>query len=345
MKFIESVFQKLKRHPKRIVFPEGIVPRVLRAACKYAKLRLGAPIMLGKRTEVERVAAEEKLDLENVGIIDPETSSDLQVFCERLEKLRHYRDLGEANAKEIVMRPNYFAAMMVQYGQVDGVVTGTSAAAGRSLRPLIQVVKPLPGVETISSCMILELSNKNFGEKGVLFFADCAVIPEPTVDQLAMIAVETGKLFAQLTGIRPRVAMLSFSTKGSTRLPQTEKIAAATALARQKVELEDVQIEVDGELQADSALLPNLAERKDAASTVAGRANVLIFPDLNSGNIAVKLVHHLAGAEAYGQVLLGLSKPCIDVSRSATDEDILGAAAIAGLQAIEYRKLYPTEKV
>ena len=193
--------------------------------------------------------------------------------------------------------------------------------------------------------MMLDLSNKRYGEKGVMFFADCAVIPEPNVEQLANIAVQTGTICRQLTGNKPRVAMLSFSTHGSAKLPSTEKIAAATALARKKAEDQMLEMEIDGEMQVDAALLPDLAERKAPSSLVAGRANVLIFPDLNSGNIAAKLVQYLAGAETYGQILLGLSKPCADLSRGASEDDILGVAAICGLQAIEYRKLYPTEEV
>ena len=341
MRFIESVFQKLKRHPKRVVFPEGNEPRVLRAAARFVKLQLGAPVVLGRKDEIEKIASDEKISLDHIGIIDPATSSELPIFCERLEKLQRYRDLGPKQAQEIMINPTYFGAMMVQYGQVDAIVTGARATAASSLRPLIQLIKPLPTTTSISSCMMLDLSNKRYGEKGVMFFADCAVIPEPNVEQLANIAVQTGTICRQLTGNKPRVAMLSFSTKGSAKTPQTEKIAAATALARKKAEDQLIELEIDGEMQVDAALLPDLAERKAPSSLVAGRANVLIFPDLNSGNIAAKLVQYLAGAETYGQILLGLSKPCADLSRGATEDDILGAAAICGLQAIEYRKLYP----
>lgn len=343
MRFIESVFQKLKNHPKRVVFPEGTEPRVLRAAARYVKLQLGPPVLLGKKDEIEQAAEAQGVALDRVGVIDPETSSDLPIFCERLEKLKRYRDLGPKQARDIMVNPNYFAAMMVQYGQADAMVTGAREAAGSALRPMIQLIKPQPGSGSVSSCMMLDLSNKRYGEKGVMFFADCAVIPEPTIDQLANIAVQTGSICRQLTGNKPRIAMLSFSTKGSARLPQTEKIAAATALARQKIETSRLEMEIDGELQADAALLADLAERKAPQSLVAGRANVLIFPDLNSGNIGVKLVQYLAGAETYGQMLLGLTKPCADISRGASEDDILGVAAILGVQAIEYRKLHPSE--
>jgi phosphate acetyltransferase len=343
MRFIETVFQKLRRHPKRIVFPEGTEPRVLRAAARFVKLQLGAPVVLGRKEDIEKIAAEGDISLDHVGIVDPQTSSELPSFITRLEKLKRYRDLGTKQAAEILANPNYFGAMMVQYGQVDGLVTGASETASSALRPIIQLIKPLDTTTSVSSCMMLDLSNKRYGERGVMLFADCAVIPEPTVEQLADIAVQTGVICRQLTGNKPRIAMLSFSTKGSALLASPQRVAAATALARQKAEDQHLEMEIDGELQADTALLADLAARKAPTSLVAGKANVMVFPDLNSGNIGAKLVQYLAGAETYGQILLGLSKPCADLSRGASEDDILGVAAILGLQAIEFRKLYPSE--
>ena len=343
MKFIETVYSKLQRHPKRIVFPEGTEPRVLHAAAEFVKMKLGVPILLGNRDEIEEVAVRERVNIMRIGIIDPATADDLPLFCRRLEKLRRYRNLGPGEAEAFLKNPNYFAAMMIQYGQVDGLVGGVSGYAGSLLRPLFQLVKPLPEVSFISGCMIMALEDSRFGENGVLFFADCAVVPNPTVPQLAQIGIQSGRLCAQMTGVRPRVAFLSYSTKGSARNEATEKMAAAAAQARNYVDQEEIDMEVDGELQADTALLPELGALKAPGSLVAGQANVLVFPDLNAGNIAVKLVEHLAGAEAYGQILLGLSKPCADLSRGATVETIVGAAAIVGLQAIAYRKLYPQE--
>ena len=342
MKFIDTVFTKLKRHPKRIVFPEGTEPRVLGAAARFVRLQIGAPIVLGRRAEIERVAAAENISLDHIGIIDPATSVDMATFVKRLEVLKRYRDLGEKGARELIARPDYFAAMMVQYGQADGLVTGASETKASALRPIIQLIAPLPNTSSISSCTMLDLSNKRYGERGVMLFADCAVIPDPTVEQLATIAVQTGTICRQLTGNKPRVALLSFTTK-SGQLASPAKIAAATALAKEKAKALHIEMEIDGELQADSALLPDLAEKKAAGSLVAGRANVLVFPDLNAGNIGLKLVQYLAGAESYGQILLGLSKPCAELSRGATEDEILGVAAILGLQAIEYRKLYPVE--
>ncbi len=341
MKFIETVFQKLKRHPKRIVFPEGTDPRVLRAAGKFAAAKLGPPLVLGHRAEIERIAKEEKIDLDHIGIIDPATSQELPLFCERLEKLRRYRDIGRSGSEEIMKKPAYFAAMMIQYGLADALVGGAQGYPGSLFRPLLQLIKPLPGIETISSCMILDLHNKSLTPSDVLIFADCAVIPEPSVEQLAAIALETGMICRQLTGATPRVALVSFSTKGSAKMPVTERIAAAAAMARRHASEQRLEMEIDGEMQVDAALIPDVAAQKAPNSTVAGRANVLVFPDLNSGNVAAKLMGFLAGAETYGQLLLGLSRPCANVSRATRVEEIMGLAAIAGLQAIEYRKLYP----
>ena len=341
MRFIESVFEKLKRHPKRIVFPEGAEPRVLEAAARFTRMQLGAPILLGDIAEVEHKAAQYGIDVTRIGIIDPTKAEDLPIFARRLERLQRYRNIGAGDAREILVNPNYYAAMMIQHGHADGLVGGASQYASSLMRPLIQIIKPLPGITTVSSCMMIEGRTPAFGAEGMLMFADCAVVPEPTVDQLAAIGLETAKVCRQLTGLRPRVAFLSFSTKGSSRLPAATKMAAAAALARQKADEDKLEIDIDGELQADTALLPDLAAIKAPASRVAGSANVLIFPDLNSGNIAAKLVQHLGGASAYGQVLLGLARPAADMSRGASVEDILGVAAIVGLQAIEYRKLYP----
>jgi len=341
MNFIDAIFAKLKRHPKRIVFPDGDDPRVVRACQAFYERDAGIPVLLGRRDVIERVALTEKVSLDHVAIINPETASDLPAFCERLEKIDRYRKMGIKDSRSIMTNPNYFAAMMLQNGQADALVGGVNSYSGSLLRPLIQLVKPLPHSPLISGCMIVEVPDKRHGDDGVLFLADCGVVPEPNMEQLASIAVQTGLVARQVFGRRPRVAMLSFSTKGSAKTASTEKVAGAVALARQLADNLGAEIAVDGEMQADTALLPELAERKMGASLVAGKANVLVFPDLNSGNIAAKLVQILSGGRVYGQILLGLSHPAADLSRGASAEDILAVAAIVGLQAIEYRKLYP----
>ena len=341
MAFIETVFEKLVRHPKRIVFPEGSEPRVLRAAAEFVRRKLGTCVLLGDEREIERVAAEECVDLRRIHTLDPSKADDLVLFCRRLSRLPRFKDLPESEARKILVNPNYFAAMMLQHGQVDGLVGGATSIMGSLLRPLFSLVKPLPGHPVISSCSVMQMREQTFGNQGLFFFADCAVIPDPTVDQLAAIAVETGLICRQLTGALPRVAMLSYSTRGSAQTRHTEKITAATALAKQMAREQLLEMEIDGELQVDSAIVPDIAQRKAPDSPLGGRANVLIFPDLNAGNIATKLVQRLASSESYGNILLGISKPAADISRGSDWQSILGVAAIVGLRAIEYRKLYP----
>jgi phosphate acetyltransferase len=341
MRFIGNVIEKLQRHPKRLVFPEGTEPRVLQAARQFYSLRLGVPILLGDRTQVKHAAAQLNVSLEGVRIINPAESEDLDAFAQRYELLRRFKGIRVKEAREAMMNPNYYGAMMVAMHQADGFVSGASEVTGSTLRPLFQIIKVAPQATTASSCMIMEVEDTRFGEQGAMFLADCGVIPEPTVDQLSDIAVSTAHLSKQLLGIRPRVAMLSYSTKGSATHPTIGRVQAATALAQQKAAQKGLEADFDGELQVDAALIPEIASRKVPDSKVAGRANVLIFPDLNSGNIASKLVQHVARANAYGQILLGLDRPAADVSRGSSAHDILGVASIVGLQSIAYNELYP----
>lgn len=341
MRFIGSIIDKLQRHPKRIVFPEGTEPRVLQAARQFHSLRLGAPIVLGDRARVKEAAERLNLSLQGIRIINPAESEDLEPFTERFMALRRSHGVREKEARDAMMKPNYYGAMMVAMHQADGVVSGTNEVTGSVLRPLFQIIKVAPQTTTASSCMVLEVEDSQFGEEGVLFMADCGVIPEPDVEQLADIAVATARLARHLVNARPRVALLSYSTKGSATHPSIGRVQAATALARQRAEQKGLDADFDGELQIDAALVKDIAERKVPGSKVAGRANVLIFPDLNSGNIGSKLVRIVARANAYGQILLGLDRPAADVSRGSSAHDILGVAAIVGLQAIDYPLLYP----
>ncbi len=341
MRFIGSIIEKLQRHPKRIVFPEGTEPRVLQAARQFHSLRLGAPILLGDRTQVKEAAARLNVSLEGVRIIDPAESEELESFVQRFLLLRRSRGVQEPEAREIMQKPNYFGGMMVAMHQADGLVSGTNEVTGSVLRPLFQIIKVAPQTTTASSCMVMEVEDSRHGENGVLFMADCGVIPDPTVDQLADIAVATARLAKHLLNVRPRVALLSFSTKGSATHPSIMKVQAATALAEQRAAAKGLEADFDGELQLDAALVEDIARRKVPESRVAGRANVLVFPDLNSGNIGSKLLRHMARANAYGQILLGLDRPAADVSRGSNAHDILGVAAIVGVQAVDYHLLYP----
>jgi phosphate acetyltransferase len=341
MRFIGSLIEKLQRHPKRIVFPEGTEPRILQAARQFYSLRLGAPILLGDRTVIKAAAERLNVSLEGVRIINPAESEELENFVQRYELVRRYKGIKVKEARAAMLNPNYYGAMMVAMHQADGFVSGASEVTGSTLRPLFQIIKVAPQTATASSCMIMEVEDTRFGDNGVMFMADCGVIPEPSVDQLSDIAFSTAQLARQLVGTRPRVALLSYSTKGSATHPSIGKVQAATALAQQKARQKKLEADFDGELQVDAALIPEIAGRKIPDSKVAGRANVLIFPELNAGNIASKLVQHVARANAYGQILLGLDRPAADVSRGSNAHDILGVATIVGVQAIAYQQLYP----
>jgi phosphate acetyltransferase len=340
MRFIGSVIEKLQRHPKRIVFPEGTESRVLQAARQFYSLRCGVPILLGDRTQIKQAAEKLNVSLEGIRIINPAESEELENFAKRYELLRRFKGIKEREARETMLKPNYFGAMMVAMHQADGLVSGSNEVTGSVLRPLFQIIKVAPQATTASSCMILEVEDSRFGEKGVMFMADCGVIPDPSVEQLSDIAVSTAELTRQLLNVRPRVALLSYSTKGSATHPSIGKVQAATALARQKAEQRMLEADFDGELQVDAALIPEIAARKLPDSKVAGQANVFIFPDLNSGNISSKLIQHVARANAYGQILMGLDRPAADLSRGSNAHDIMGVAAIIGVQATAYKLLY-----
>ena len=341
MRFIGNVIEKLQRHPKRVVFPEGEEPRILQAARQFYALRLGAPIVLGDAAKIKAVAEGLNIPLEGIRVINPPVSEELDNFANRFFRLRREKGVKAPEAREAMLQPNYFGTMMLAMHQADGLISGASHITSSLLRPLFQIIKAAPSITTASSCMVMEVEDTRIGEQGVLFMADCGVIPDPTVDQLADIAVSTAQFARHMVGVRPRVALLSFSTKGSAAHPSVGKVQAATAVARRKAEQLFLEADFDGELQVDAALVPEIADRKLRDSKVAGRANVLIFPDLNSGNIASKLVRLVGHANAYGQILLGLNRPAADVSRGSSAHDILGVAAIVGVQAVDYPKLYP----
>jgi phosphate acetyltransferase len=341
MRFIGNVIEKLQRHPKRVVFPEGEEPRILQAARQFHALRLGVPILLGDILRVQAAAKDLNISLEGIRIINPATSEDLDNFVKRFYSLRREKGLRTTEAREAMLQPNFYGAMMLAMHRADGLVSGASHITGSVLRPLFQIIKVAPDIHTASSCMVMEVDDTRIGENGVLFLADCGVIPDPNVDQLADIALSTARLARHMLGIRPKVAFLSFSTKGSAAHASVGKVQAATALARRKASQLLLEADFDGELQADAALVPEIANRKLHDSQVAGRANVLIFPDLNSGNIASKLLGVVGRAKSYGQILLGLNRPAADCSRGSSAHDILGVAAIVAVQSTDYQKLYP----
>jgi phosphate acetyltransferase len=343
MRFIGSVIEKLQRHPKRIVFPEGTEPRVLQAARQFYALRLGVPMLLGDRVKITEAADALNISLEGIRIINPAESEDLDNFARRFERLRYYtgKRMKGPEAREAVLQPNYFGAMMLAMHQADGFVAGARQITAGVLRPLFQTIKPAPNASSISSCLVMEVEDSRLGENGVMVLADCDVIEDPSVEELADITVSTARLARHLLGVRPRVALLSFSTKGGATHASVGKVQAATALAEQKALERQVDAEFDGELQVDAALVPEIAARKLPDSKLAGTANVLVFPDLNAGSIASKLARLVGRANAYGHILLGLDRPAADVSRGSNAHDILGVAAIVGVQSIDYHLLYP----
>lgn len=338
--FTQPLFDQLKRHPKRIVFPEGEDERILRVAARFVDLGLGAPILLGNREKIYAMAKDLGLSMEFVGVIDPVKSSDFQLFCNRLDRIERYRGLQGMDVEAVIANPHYFAAMMVQYGQADACLGGNMTAPAGVFRPLLHLIKPDSKVPRVFAVSVLTSQTlSNFGEKGVLFLADTGLIPDPTVEDLASIAAETGMLAHHHLGRRVRVALLSHSNHGSSPTEGALKMKAAMASAREKVSIDDVDI--DGEVQVDVALDPEAAKVKLPGVAPKPRADVLVFPSLDAAHISMKLLQHVGGAESYGRIIRGLVRPAGQVPKTATEEMILGTAAAIGVEAIQYRELYP----
>jgi phosphate acetyltransferase len=344
MSLIETLSARLVRHPKRVVFPEGADPRILQAARQFATRRLGVPILLGDRSRIKENAARLDLRLDGLRIIEPTRADEFNDFVTRFQGLRRFKGLNDQEARDYVANNNYFAALMLATMSADAVVSGATSTPASGLRPLFQVIPLQDGVESASSMVIVETPQKHLGINGHLFLADCGVILNPTQNQLADIAVTTATLALHLTDQTPRVALLAYSTKSqSPKNPVIAKVQAATQLAKQKALAAKLPAEFDGELQLDAALDPDTAKQKGVEGPVAGKANILVFPDLNSGNIALKAIQILAGARTYGQVITGLSRPAAEISRSASAHDIFGTAVLVAAQAVDRRFLYAAE--
>lgn len=340
MPLVPKLTAKLQRHPKRIVFPEGGDARIVQAARQWVTRRMGVPILLGDRTEIKNHAARLDIKLEGMRVIDPVRSEDFERFVTELAELRRARGMTVELAREALRDNSTFATMMLATGQADALVGGATQSASSALRPLFQIIPRLEHVRSASSLMILDFDEQKVGSDGSIFLADCGVIPEPTAEQLADIALSTALIAHHLTNERPRVAMLSYASRGVSNHPSLLKVRHATELARNRAQAQGLDLEIDGELQVDAALDQVVAQAKKVDSPVAGRANVLVFPDLNSGNIGYKLVQYLAGANTFGQIVTGLSKPAAEISRGASAHDVFGAAAVVGAQAIDRRLLY-----
>ena len=329
MGLVDRVKEKARLNVKTIVLPEGDEPRTVQAAAIIAKEGLARPVLLGEPDAVRSVAREKGADIGGIGIIDPASSPKAGEYAARLCELRKAKGVTEEEAARLVADPMYYGTMMVKQGDADGLVSGAVHSTGDMLRPALQIIKARPGIKTISSCFLMECPNKSLGEDGLVIFSDCVVVANPTAEELAEIAVTAAETARTLCGVEePRVALLSFSTKGSARHELVDKVRRATALAHQLAP----DLKLDGELQLDAAMVPEVAALKAKGSPVGGRANVLIFPDLQAGNIGYKLVQRFAGAGAFA-ILQGIAKPCNDLSRGCSVEDIVNTVAFTAVQA------------
>jgi phosphate acetyltransferase len=344
MALITKLSERLKRHPKRVIFPEGADERILQAARMFATQELGIPVLLGDRGEIKKKASQLDINLEHIRIIEPRRSDSFEEFAHKLKGLRRFKSLKDKELHDLLDNNNYFATMMLATAQVDAMLSGATSSASSALRPLLQILPRQKHVKSMSSLNIFDLEDPETGRDRELFMADCAVIPNPTSEQLCDIAITTAALAYHLTNKKPRVALLSYTSKSiSSRNDGVSKMKAATELARQKSKEMGIPMDIDGEMQVDAALDPFVAQAKKISGSVAGKANVLIFPDLHASNIASKLVDVLTRARTYGPILTGLTRPVAEISRGATANDIFGAAVMIASQAINHRLLYPTK--
>jgi len=330
MDLLQQIKETAKKHSKKIVLPEGSEERTLKAADIILEEGIAQIILIGNVEEIKAEA--EKFSLKNIDkaiIVDPKKHDKLDAYADLLVELRKKKGMTKEQALEVVTDPLYLATLMIKSGDADGEVAGALNATGDVLRPAFQVVKTMPGISVVSGAFIMILKDKTFGDNGMMVFADCAVHPNPTASELAEIAVATARTTKAIAGLEPRVAMLSFSTKGSGKHEMVDKVVEATRLAKELAP----DIEIDGELQADAAIVDAIGSQKAPGSNVAGKANVLVFPTLEVGNIAYKLVQRLAGAEAVGPVLQGMAAPINDLSRGCSVSDIVNLVAITANQA------------
>ena len=329
MSVLDSNKEKAKADVKHILLPEGSEERTVQAARIITDEKIAKVTLLGDEEEIKKVAEKFNVCLCGIDIINPLTDPDFEHYANGFYELRKAKGMTPEKARETIKNTLFYACMMIKEGKADGMVSGAINTTGNTLRPGLQIIKMAKGINTISSCFIMEIPNKEYGDNGLMLFGDCAININPNPDELASIAFATANTAKTLLGMDPKVAMLSFSTKGSAKHENVDKVTAALA----KVKELAPDLDVDGELQADAAMVPKVAALKAPGSKVAGHANVLIFPDLQAGNIGYKLVQRLAGAEAVGPVSQGFAKPINDLSRGCSIADIVSVVAITAVQA------------
>lgn len=335
MEILKRFIETAKSNPQRIVLPEGDEPRTLKAADRIIGDGIAKIILLGQSDKILALAKENGLkNIERATIIDQQKSADAERYTDLLFELRKNKGLTREQAVELVKDPLYFGCLMIKSGDADGELAGARNTTGNVLRPALQIVKTQPGISVISGAMLMFCKEKAYGEDGFLLVADVAVMPNPTAQELAQIAVCTGRTMKNMIGIEPKVAMLSFSTKGSAQHEFVDRVVEATGMAQQMAP----ELKIDGELQADAALVPSVGKFKAPGSPVAGEANVLVFPALEIGNIAYKMVERLGGAVSVGPVLQGMAAPINDLSRGCSVDDIYYMTAITANQAITAKK-------
>lgn len=329
MGLIENIKEKAKLKLRTIVLPEAEDERVLKAAEQVLNQKTANIILIGNAETIKADAIRCGADIEGATIVDPKKFENINTYIDELVELRKTKNLSKEDATELMLNePRFFGCMMVRLGDADGLVAGSNSPTADVLKAAIQVIKTAPGINTVSSAFIMETADGQFGDNGLILFADCAVIPEPNAAQLADIACATAATAASVVGLVPKVAMLSFSTKGSAAHPLVDKVTFACEILTDR----NVDFAFDGELQADAAIVEAIGAKKAPGSKVAGRANILVFPDLQSGNIGYKLVQRFANAQAHGPIVQGLNKPVNDLSRGCSVEDISNLVAITATQ-------------
>ena len=329
MSFIEEMKKRAKTNIKKIVLPEATDIRVLKATEQITKEKFAKIVLLGNEEKIKHIAEENSIIIDDAEIIEPSKSEKYDEYANSFYELRKAKGMTIEKARELMHDETYFGMMMVKMQEADGLVSGAIHSTADTLRPALQILKTAPGTKLVSAFFVMVVPNCEYGENGVFVFSDCGLNENPDAENLSEIAISSSKSFEQLVGKKSKIAMLSYSTYGSAKSELTEKVINATNLVKEKMP----ELEVDGELQLDAAIIPEIAKSKAPGSNVAGKANTLIFPDLNAGNIGYKLVQRLAKAESYGPLCQGIAKPVNDLSRGCSSEDIVGVVAITAVQA------------